>query len=201
MASALTFGLADRASAAANTLLGFGGPGDFGQRYQGLLQQEQARDEFDATHRQLPNAIGGLLGAALMGKGAGRGGSNWSDSLAPMAKGSLGEAMSWVKTFLGRDTPRYLQHRTPLSRGYTVSDHLTDAGKYIESKFGRTADLSPAQRRAQQELAPNYRVDWWMPAHVGRVTGRAAGAAGAGGLLSGDTRGRRQARNSVMANM
>ena len=64
----------------------------------------------------------------------------------------------------------------------TVLDHETAKGMYVESKFGPSARLTPNQRYAQQQWGPDgYRVDYWMPQHVGAIT---APVGTTGGLLS-----------------
>ena len=68
--------------------------------------------------------------------------------------------------------------KTPLSKGSTIADHVTLRGRKVEAKFGPTAKLRPSQIRATEELGPDYRVDWWGPGHVGRLTGPAAALAG-----------------------
>jgi hypothetical protein len=188
-ANATTFGLANNVSAGANALLGFGGPGDLGQRYQTLLKYERARDRYDAINRPVAQALGGLAGDALLWEGGAGAGRFLSSRLPSVAKGKLGEALSFAKTRFMGDYPIGLQVRTPLSRGYTVADSQLAKGGYVESKFGPKASLSNAQERAQQELGPSYRVDWWQPKHVGLLTGPAAAIAGLRGLLSGDTTG------------
>ncbi len=111
--------------------------------------------------------------------------------LAPATKGALGEGLSWLKTRLSGDYPVGLQVRVPLSRSFTVADQTTARGLAVESKFGPKARLKGPQILAAEELGPSYRVDRWMPRHVGYITGAASGAAGARGLLAGDTSGHR----------
>jgi hypothetical protein len=136
-ANVLTFGLADKAEAAVDAALGAGGPGNWRQRYDANLQQEQARNVYDSINRGIAKRFGEYGGAAL---GVGDGfvlGSEGSAALPIRAKGLLGEGLS---------APR--------------------------------ARLSKNQTEAQRVFGDGYRVDRWMPAHVGNIGATAAGTAG-----------------------
>jgi hypothetical protein len=87
----------------------------------------------------------------------------------------LGEGLSTAKTILKGDWPEGFQVRRVLQNGRrTVVDHETKKGISVEAKFGPSARLTPNQRTAQAQWGDLYRVDRWMPGHVGAI---AAGAA------------------------
>jgi|GEM_PF-3994877 len=179
-ANTATFGLADNAEAAADAAFGGGGSGDWAHRYQNELNQQKQRDVYDSIHRGVAKRLGEIGGVGLDFLGGAEGGVAWSEGLPSVAKGKLGEALSVGKTLLKRDVPVKYQAVKRLARSYTRADHLTADGTYVEAKFGPKASLSNAQTRAQTELGPQYRVDWWLPKHVGYIGG---GAAGGGALL------------------
>jgi len=64
----------------------------------------------------------------------------------------------------------------------TIVDHHTVKGINVESKFGPGAKLSRNQRYAQQQWGLGYRVDHWLPDHVGLITAPLGPAVG--GLLA-----------------
>jgi len=70
-ANILTFGGADRLAAAGDALLQPGGLAGWRQRYDADLAQEQARNGYDASHRQVARTMGfgggTVLGLAVMG--------------------------------------------------------------------------------------------------------------------------------------
>lgn len=177
-ANTATFGLADNAEATVDATLGQGGPGDWADRYQAELNQEAQRNVYDSIHRGVAQRLGELGGIGLQFLGGAEGGVGWSEGLPSMAKGELGENLSVGKTILKGDTPVGFQVTKRLSRGYTRADHLTADGTYVEAKFGPKASLSGPQTRAQTELGPQYRVDWWLPKHVGYLAGGGVAAVG-----------------------
>ncbi|HVY34210.1 MAG TPA: hypothetical protein VG960_07290, partial [Caulobacteraceae bacterium] len=180
-ANTATFGLADKADAAIDATLGVGGGGDWAHRYQAELDREAARTVYDSIHRGVARRLGETLGIGLDMAGGAEGGVAWSEGLPNLAKGKLGEALSAGKTILKGDFPVQFQAIKRLTRGYTRTDHATAKGLWVEAKFGPKARLLPRQNQAQVELGPQYRVDWWLPKHVGYLGG---GTAGLGGLLS-----------------
>lgn len=64
-ANTLTFGGADKLEAAMAALVAPGGLSGWAQRYDASLRQEQARNSYDAAHRQLAQSIGSLSGGVL----------------------------------------------------------------------------------------------------------------------------------------
>jgi hypothetical protein len=110
-------------------------------------------------------------------------GAGGSAALPIRMKGQLGEGLSAAKSALQGDWPVGFQVRkTMQNKKATVLDHETASGMYVESKFGPSARLTPNQKYAQQQWGPEgYRVDHWMPSHVGAI---AAPVGTAGGLLS-----------------
>lgn len=180
-ANIATGGLADDAEAAWDAFFDQS-PGDWLARYKAALQNQLARDNYDASHRQAASALGNALGVGLLTYGAYGYGANTSAGLPPVEKGLLGEDLSKAKTVLQGDWPVASQVRKRVAnRRATVVDHVTAKGQNVEAKFGPKANLSPNQTLAQELWGPNYRVDRWMPYHVGALT---APAGTAGGLLS-----------------
>lgn len=98
-------------------------------------------------------------------------GTKWADGLHFTKKGKLGERMSEAKTWLQGERPVERHRRRKVAGGDTVIDHATDSGSVIEAKFGRWARLSRRQIEAMLQYGPRYRVDWWLPEHVGRAVG------------------------------
>jgi hypothetical protein len=176
--------LADNAEAAWAALFDKS-PGDWLAHYKGALQNQLARDSYDASHRQIATAVGDALGVGLLTYGAYGYGANTSAALPPIEKGLLGEDLSKAKTVLQGDWPVASQVRKVLpNQRATIVDHVTGNGVNVEAKFGPKATLSPNQKSAQQLWGPDYRVDRWMPHHVGALT---APAGTVGGLLSWGT--------------
>lgn len=70
-ANAVTFGGADRAAAAIDALFAPGGMATWQQRYNADLQQQNARNQYDASHRSGAQSVGyvggGLLGLGVLG--------------------------------------------------------------------------------------------------------------------------------------
>jgi hypothetical protein len=129
-----------------------------------------------------------LQNNAVMGAHAARVGDfmgrDAADSLHFSKKGKLGELMSNIKTRASGQSVTGGKTRTYLSKGYTVIDSETSAGTTVESKFGPSARLSHNQKRAQVEI-PQYQVDSWLPADVGRAAGGLSGLLFAHGKNSG----------------
>jgi hypothetical protein len=63
------------------------------------------------------------------------------------------------------------QQKIPLLKSYTQADWLTDWGRALEAKFGVSASLTPAQRRAVPELGDLYLPDHWHPGDIGDLSG------------------------------
>jgi hypothetical protein len=179
-ADALTLGTADEIAAGIDAGMGKGGPGGIKQRYRVNVERERARDAYDAEHRSAARGAGEFVGsvAGLFEGGSGLG-VGVSSRLPIRVKGKLGEVMSEVKTIVKRDRVDERQVRKDVLGGYTVADHVTKGGKIVEAKFGPAASLTNRQRQAQREYGPLYRVDRWLPKHVGYVTGTIGAGAGA----------------------
>jgi hypothetical protein len=297
-ANALTFGKADNAAAAMDALIGPGGLDRWNQRYQANLEEEQARNQYDAVHRPVAQAIGsvggGLLGvlatgpmegavaaaprlagaaqltaregAAMIGAGgaaglgtqawsdldtghlstpgdyagaaiggiagagagllrlgparagavdgavtsaaqdilngrpistqqaaqsalignllggvAGIAGRAWSDGLSTSEKGSLGETLGGVRAKVNGEQ-RISGPKQRASVNGLDKDLTNQKGSYwypdgvdgdvaYEDKFGTGARLSPNQTLAQQNMGQNFRLNSFLPADIGRMTG------------------------------
>jgi hypothetical protein len=173
-----TFGSINTAAAVVDALFDRGNSRDFAKRYQKNLAREDSRDEYDKKHRRAARELGKLGGAFLTYKAAATPVMQALDRLPPYQKGLVGEDLSRIKTVLLGDWPLKGQRRVNLSEGFTRVDVPTARGLLREAKFGPSADLSHRQRQAVKELAPKYRVDWWLKEHVGRPVGAAAAATG-----------------------
>jgi hypothetical protein len=177
----LSFGLADKVEAAGDALFEQN-PGDWLQRFKAALKDQATRNLYDASHRQFAGLVGDGVGIGLATYGAGLAGAEGSAALPIRIKGQLGEGLSAAKTVVQGDWPVQFQARKIMQNNrYTVLDHETAKGTYVEAKFGPRARLTPNQQFAQRQWGPGYRVDYWMPRHVGYIT---APTGAASGLLS-----------------
>jgi hypothetical protein len=176
-----TGGLANNAEAAMDALF-MRSPGDWLTHYKAALKDQMARDAYDASHRRLAVGLGDGLGAILLADGAFAAGTRGSAALPSLAKGNLGEALSVAKTISKGDWPTGFQTWTKLNNGrWTVIDQTTAKGIKVESKFNKFK-LRPNQISAQNQFGPTYRVDRWLPDHVGAIAAPFGPAMG--GLLS-----------------
>jgi hypothetical protein len=101
-------------------------------------------------------------------------GENRSNALSSNDKGKLGEWLSDIKSVaqgnkvVGRQVPMTLADgRT------TILDSVLENGPQdlVESKFGPYAKVLPNQRAGMAQFPERYRTDFWMPSHVGQMTG------------------------------
>lgn len=124
----------------------------------------------------LGNLLGGVAG--LAGRAA-------SHALGKTAKGKLGEALGWTRS-VADGKPREL--------GPKRMDPLTDDEKLVkrkgghwhpdgrrgekrfEDKFGTDAKLRPNQRIARTRLGPNFQLNHFLPADIGKIVGVPAAA-------------------------
>jgi len=142
-------------------------------------------DDLDSVMR---DATASAYGGRLLGTA----GEQISNSLPRSVKGTLGENLSFAKSWARGEPipPRPMasaqveqnlpgaagnagpQQAVDLSGGaYTRPDWLTSWGRAIESKFGVSAGLSRAQRQAIPELGQVYLPDHWLPSDVGDFGG------------------------------
>jgi hypothetical protein len=176
-----TLGFADKVAAAGNALFDQS-PGNWLDHYHSALDNETARNQYDSAHRRTAQAAGQALGIGLAAADAGVLGAESSAALPARAKGLLGEVLSAGKTIAKGDFPVGFQVPKQLANGRkTIVDQQTARGLNVEAKFGPWADLTKNQRFARRQWGSNYRVDRWLPEHVGYGTGAVGGA---GGLLS-----------------
>jgi hypothetical protein len=125
----------------------------------------------------LPSSLKGLLGEGLSrAKSLARG-----ERIPPWAEDSEQVARN-LPTANGQAGP---QEPVGLSKSYTSADWLTHWGRAIEAKFGISAGLTQAQRRAVPELGSVYLPDHWLPSDIGNFAGGWAGPA-AGEWAPGD---------------
>jgi hypothetical protein len=114
-----------------------------------------------------------MVGAGYLGAFGKVVGEQESNRLHSWDKGDLGEAMSDLKSYaqgnptIARQVPKRVSNG-----GRTVVDSINRGPQpYVESKFGPTANLSPSQRAWQADNPGQVRNDFWMPHHVGQITG------------------------------
>lgn len=134
-------------------------------------------------------ARGGAIGASL-GDVVGKYGSN---SLSRKTKGQLGEGLSVVKAVMAGDGVPFGVARPEFNLpvagpgrqvaidldggGQTIADHITSKGIIGEAKFGASARLSNAQKRARRQFGTErYKVDHWLPSDMGRAAALGFGA-------------------------
>ena len=91
-------------------------PGDWLTHYKAALQDQLARDAYDASHRPVAVALGDALGLGLLARGGFVAGARGSAALPPAAKGQLGEGLSAVKTILQGDRPAGLPSEEDLGQ-------------------------------------------------------------------------------------
>jgi hypothetical protein len=130
-ANTLTFGGADRLDAAANAFLQPGDLAGWGRRYRFALAQDQARNRFDATHRQLAQAIGSVGGAGLglLATGPMEGALAAAPRMAGAAKLTGSEALAILSA--GGATGAGGQAVSD-----TLSGHRSSAGDYVGAAIG-----------------------------------------------------------------
>jgi len=152
----------------------------FGGGATAALQGDDLNDVMrDATASAYGGRVLGTLGEQV------------SNGLPRNMKGAIGEGSSFAKSWargepippvgmysaqVQQDLPGAMgkagpQQRVKLSKSYTRADWLTDWGRAIESKFGVSASLSRAQRRAIAELGDQYLPDHWLPSDIGNFSG------------------------------
>ena len=130
----------------------------------GLLRGDV--DPFGVAHAM---TVGGYL------SGVGRViGENGSNSLSSNDKGKLGEWLSDIKSVAQGNRVAGRQVPLKLDNGLTtkVDSVLRDGPQnFVESKFGPYAKVLPNQRAAMAQFPDRYRIDFFMPSHVGQMTG------------------------------
>lgn len=136
--------------------------------------QDLANARRPSMDKALHSAANGGMTAGL----AGEAGTVASNALSPRAKGQLGEGLSVVKTLARGEIPLLKHTRKDVGGAYTVLDPASTSTQIVESKFGRYAKLSKAQKKAYSQDPNNYRIDWWQPVDIGRITGFGAGTLG-----------------------
>lgn len=135
------------------------------------------QDAFNGRPISYDAAIRGSAGGAALGHVGDVLGAVQAKALGYGRKGKLGERLSMLKTRARGELPIGRGERRYLSRGYTVVDPASTLNGTTESKFGEFASMSDPQLLGHAEL-PNYRVDWWLPADVGKMTGFAGASLG-----------------------
>jgi hypothetical protein len=149
----------------------------------------QGHDADDAMQAATASAYGGRIFGTI--------GEQVSNALPRAAKGPVGEGLSFAKSWargepipiiarksgqVARTLPKSTgwagpQQKVELSKGFTRADFLTDWGRAIEAKFGVSAGLTRAQRRAVPELGELYLPDHWHPGDIGDFSGGWFGSA------------------------
>lgn len=133
-----------------------------------------ADDAFNGRMPSLVRMSEGAAAGSVLGKTAGALGTlgvhalPGLNSIKGLRKGTVGDALSEMRSRLEGEGVARRQRPVKLSKSYTRVDHLTKTGKPVEAKFGFEADLSPAQTLAWKEL-PNYRIDHFLPEDIGKL--------------------------------
>jgi hypothetical protein len=131
-----------------------------------------------ARSAAVAGGIGGVAGLGARGRTA---------RLSPNAKGRVGERLSRVRTIANADYQLAGRDRLLPSGALTKTDGETLRDITIESKLGRWAKLSRAQKEAMRVLGPKYRLDHFTPLDLGLFAGVPAGLFGHG-LIRDDRR-------------
>jgi hypothetical protein len=142
----------------------------------GLLNNGQ----IDPTGVEHSMVAAGYLGGA--GQAAGERGSNGLDF---RDKGKLGESLSRMKAFAQDNHVTSSQVRQTLANGKTtILDHVLSFGPQdvLESKFGPKAVIRPNQKAFMAQSPDRMAVQYWMPAHVGKIAGGAFATLGLPGI-------------------
>jgi len=169
--------LRDYAAAAVGGALGGVTTRALGARFGGAAEGAFSTAASDILHGEAPT-LDEALAAAQAGSLAGRAGSaigtSVSDKLPPVAKGHLGDGLSYVKSQLLWD--RAIKRQKPLGQKPidTVIDFESKKSREIEAKFGYGAKLSDGQLEAA--LRDTYYIDHFLPEHVGQIVGAATGS-------------------------
>lgn len=122
-----------------------------------------------------------MVDAGYLGGVAGLVGERGSNNLDWRVKGKQGERLSDAKSVAQGNLPTRWQFRQPLANGrWTVVDSALKRGPqdFVESKFGPTAKVRGPQIAAHKQFPGRYRDDYWMPSHVGQITGSMLAAFG-----------------------
>jgi hypothetical protein len=84
------------------------------------------------------------------------------------------------------DLPQYIQKPEQLANGWkTVVDQINGSGRWIESKFGYSAQPTRNQLQAAREQGGNYKFDYWYPHQIGYWQGGTqAGITGTGAVIN-----------------
>lgn len=133
-----------------------------------------ADDAFNGRMPSLVRMSEGAAAGSVVGKTAGALGTLGIHTLPGLnnvkglRKGTVGDALSEMRSRLEGEGVARRQRNVELTKGYTRADHLTKTGRPVEAKFGFEADLSPAQILARKEL-PEYRIDHFLPEDIGKL--------------------------------
>ena len=131
-----------------------------------------AQDLFNGRPVNWNAARESIAEAGALARVGGIAGQRWAEGRSIKTKEALGETGSRIRTILRGDrTASTAKSRLPLDKGYTIPDQRTVGKQYVESKFGRTARLSTAQKRAYAQPGLDYRVDHFLPKDVGASLG------------------------------
>lgn len=135
-----------------------------------------AQDVFNGRAPSIDRAREAAQTGGVAGVFGGIFGRAASNNLTRKEKELLGEEFSRIRTWARGDKTMDMGKRRLYldKRNYTYPDQRTYRGtterEFVESKFGRRAELSKQQKRAYRQLS-NYRVDHTLPRDVGVAIG------------------------------
>jgi len=137
-----------------------------------------SRDMLAGRPLSLERAGQAAMMGALGGRYAGQGGYDWSNGLAPVAKGRLGETLGSFRSFFNGHPREILGKSLTLVPGTKSTRWIPDGVSgdvFFEDKFGYKPRLSYGQRAAQRALGDNFFLSNFLPEDVALLTGIPAG--------------------------
>jgi len=140
-----------------------------------------AQDFFNGRPVSVSQAADSALLGNVLGGTAGAAGRAWSNGLSKTEKGVLGERLGQARAAINGEqrvsSPKERANVDGLDKPWTnqkgsywYPDGVDGLTAY-EDKFGTNAALSPNQTRAQQNMGQNFRLNHFLPADIGRMTG------------------------------
>lgn len=140
-----------------------------------------AQDVLNGRPISAQQAAESALSGNLLGGAAGIAGRSWSNGLSKTDKGLLGETLGDIRGMVNGEqrvsSPKQRASVNGLNapianqKGAYWYPDAVDGSTAYEDKFGVGADLSPNQKLAQKNMGQNFRLNHFLPADIGRMTG------------------------------